>query len=114
MKRAAALAAIAITLAPAAHAVPVVGGQGLTPNARAIVDYIQTAYPAVESIGGIRPCDWIGEHCAGRAVDIMIGTNMGLGDAIYADLSAHKGKWGIAYLIWRQADHADHIHVTVL
>ena len=113
MKRAAALAAIAITLAPTAHAFPVVGGQGLTPAAWALANYIQDRYPGVQSIGGVR-ADPLPDHHSGRAIDIMVGTNMALGDTIYADLSSSKAAHQISYLIWRQANHLNHIHVTTL
>lgn len=108
-----ALTAAAVLGAPAAHSVPEVGMAGMTPAARAVASYIEANYPGVQSIGGIRPCDAIGDHCRGVALDIMIGGNMALGDAIYADLSSHMTKHGIKYLLWRQAAHFDHIHVTV-
>ena len=87
---------------------------GVTPNARALASYIETNYPGVHSIGGVRPCDSVGEHCRGVALDIMIGADTALGDAIYADLSSHMAEHGIRYLLWRQAAHFDHIHATVV
>lgn len=113
MKRVIATVTAALLSAPAAQAFPIVGGQGLTPSAWALAQYIEANYPAVQSIGGIRPCDAIGDHCRGVALDIMIGTNMALGDAIYADLSSHMSQHGIRYLIWRQRDHFNHVHSTV-
>jgi peptidoglycan DL-endopeptidase CwlO len=112
---AAAVAAVCVAVvnAPVAQSFPVVGGQGLTPNARAVVDYIQATYPGVQSIGGIRPCDAIGEHCRGVAVDIMIGNDMALGDAVYADLSSHMAEHAIKYLLWRVPNHYNHVHATV-
>lgn len=103
-----------VVFAPTAHAFPVVGGNGLTPNAWNIVQYIQSHYPGVQSIGGVRTCDSIGEHCRGVAVDIMIGKNMGLGDAIYADLSSHMSRHSIRYILWRKPDHFNHLHITVV
>lgn len=113
LKQFAAAALSAIMSAPAVQAFPVVGGQGLTPDAWALTQYIADNYPEVQSIGGIRPCDSIGEHCRGVAVDIMIGGNLALGDAIYADLSSHMGQHSIRYLLFRQPQHWDHIHATV-
>ena len=113
LKRLAAVAAVAVMAAPGAQAFPIVGGQGLTPSAWALAQYIEATYPGVQSIGGIRPCDAIGEHCRGVALDIMIGGNLALGDTIYADLSSHMAQHSIRYLLFRQPQHWDHIHSTV-
>ncbi len=111
MKRLIAITAAVVLTAPAANAFPVVGGNGLTPNAWALVQYIQATYPGVQSIGGVR-ADALPDHPSGHALDLMIGSNMGLGDAIYADLSNHMGQLGIRYLLWRVPDHFNHVHVT--
>ena len=103
-------AVAALALAPNANAVPVTGGGGLTPNAWNVVNYVQANFPGVNSIGGVRPCDWIGEHCSGRAVDIMVGGNSGLGNTINASV---KGLAGVKYTLWQVANHYDHIHVGV-
>jgi len=113
LKRLAAVAAVAVMSAPGAQAMPIVGGNGLTPNAWALVQYIQNSYPGVQSIGGVR-ADPLPDHPSGHALDLMIGTNMGLGDAIYADLSSHMAAHGIRYLLWRVPSHYNHVHVTVL
>jgi peptidoglycan DL-endopeptidase CwlO len=105
--------AIAISTAPVAEsAPPIVGAQGLTPNAWALVSYIQNTYPGVQSIGGVR-ADHLPDHPSGHALDLMIGTNTGLGDAIYADLSSHMAAHGIKYCLWRVPSHFNHVHVTV-
>ena len=101
----------AVALAPNANAVPVVGGNGLTPNAWAIVQYVQANYPGVQSIGGVRQ-DSLPDHPSGRAVDIMVG-NMGLGDAIAADLRSQAGRFNISYCLWRVANHFNHVHCSV-
>ena len=103
-------AGAAIALAPTAGAVPIVGGNGLCPNAWAIVDYVQNNFSGVQSIGGVRPCDAIGEHCSGHAVDIMVGGNTALGNAINA---AVRGRAGVKYTLWQVANHYDHVHVSV-
>ena len=114
MKSLAAVLATAVVLAPSAQAVPIVGGQGLTPNAAALADYVRANYPGVLSIGGIRPCDAIGEHCSGRAIDIMVGGNTALGNTIYADIMGNPGRFGISYTIWQSdSAHWDHLHVSV-
>jgi len=92
--------------------IPTVGMTGLVPNARGIVQYIMATYPGVQSIGGVR-ADPLPDHPSGRAVDIMIGSNMALGDAIHADLQSQAARFGISYTMWRVSAHFDHIHVTV-
>lgn len=113
LKRLAAVAAVAVMSAPGAQAFPIVGGQGLTPSAWALAQYIEATYPGVQSIGGIRPCDAIGDHCRGVALDIMVGSNTALGNTIYADLSSHMAEHNIKYLLWQVPSHHDHIHSTV-
>ncbi len=100
-----------LTAAPAA-AVPIVGGGGLTPNAWALADYIRNTYPAVQSIGGVR-ADPYPDHPSGRAIDIMVGGDTGLGNTIAADIQAQSGRFGVSYMLWQTANHYDHIHVTV-
>ena len=43
----------------------------------------------------------------------MIGSDMGLGDAINADIQSQAGRFGVEYTMWRVTSHFDHIHVTV-
>ena len=95
-----------------AAAVPTVGMSGLTPNARALASYIMETYPGVQSIGGVR-ADSRPDHPSGRAIDIMIGSDMGLGDTINADVKGQSGRFGVAYTMWRVANHYNHVHVTV-
>ena len=113
IRRLTAATAAAVLVAPTAGAVPIVGGNGLVPNAWNLAQYIQSAYPSVQSIGGVRS-DPYPDHPSGRAIDIMVGADTALGDAIYADLNGNLGHWGIQYIMWQtDAAHADHIHVTV-
>ncbi len=92
--------------------VPTVGMGGLVPNARALAAYIMATYPGVQSIGGVRS-DPLPDHPSGRAIDIMIGGNMALGDAINADVQAQAARFGVSYTMWRVASHYDHVHITV-
>lgn len=92
--------------------IPTVGMGGLVPNARAIAAYIANTYPGVQAIGGVRS-DPLPDHPSGHAIDIMIGSDMGLGDAINADVQAQTGRFGVVYTLWRVANHFDHVHVTV-
>jgi peptidoglycan DL-endopeptidase CwlO len=105
-------AGLVATSAPTASAVPTVGMNGLVPNARALADYVVATYPGVRSIGGVRP-DARPDHPSGRAIDIMIGSDMGLGDAIHSDIQSQAGRFGVEYTMWRVGGHYDHIHVTV-
>jgi len=92
--------------------VPTVGMGGLVPNARALAAYIADEYPGVLAIGGVR-ADWHPDHPSGHAIDIMIGSDMGLGDAINADVQRQAGRFNVSYTLWRVADHFNHVHVTV-
>ena len=108
-----ALAAVAMATAPIARAVPEIGVVGLCPNAMALMNYIAATYPGVKSIGGVRP-DRLPDHPSGHALDIMIGSNPGLGDRIAADVRSQSSRFGVKYLLWRVPHHFDHVHVTVL
>lgn len=104
---------VGLVCAPVAAAFPVSGALGLCPNAAALVAYVESAYPGVESIGGVR-ADALPDHPSGHAVDIMIGSNMGLGDAIAADVRSQSGRFGVRYVLWRVPAHFNHVHVTVV
>jgi len=105
-------AGLIATSSATASAVPLVGVNGLSPNARALMQYITASYPGVQSIGGVR-ADSRPDHPSGHALDIMIGSDMGLGDAINADVQSQSGRFGVVYTMWRVADHFNHVHVTV-
>jgi hypothetical protein len=106
-------AGLIATSSATASAVPLVGMNGLCPNARSLMQYITANYPGVQSIGGVRP-DSRPDHPSGHALDIMIGSDMGLGDAINADVQGQAGRFGVTYTMWRVADHFNHVHVTVV
>ena len=111
----AAAASIALLAAPTPTAQaepPIVGGQGLVPNARALADYIRATYPGVISIGGVRP-DRLNDHPSGHALDLMVGTDIALGNEIAADIRAQAARFGVTYLLWQVPAHYDHIHVSV-
>ena len=96
-----------------ANAYPaMIGTAGLRPNAANLAQYIAGAYPGVSSIGGVRP-DRLPDHPSGRAIDIMIGNNMGLGDTIAADIRSQTGRFNVSYIMWRVSGHFDHIHISV-
>ena len=110
-ERAALPASVVAALGPIGN-IPTVGMSGLVPNARSLAAYIMAAYPGVQSIGGVRS-DPLPDHPSGHAIDIMIGSNMGLGDAINADVQSHAAEFGVSYTMWRVAHHFNHVHVTV-
>lgn len=112
VKLIAAAGAVAVLTAPTAAAVPIVGSNGLTPNAWALANYISANYPGVQSIGGVRS-DPLPDHPSGRAIDVMCGSNTGLCDTIAADIRSQSGRFGVSYLLWQTAGHWDHVHVTV-
>lgn len=93
-------------------AIPTVGMGGLVPDARALAAYIISTYPGVQSIGGVR-ADPIPDHPSGHAIDIMIGSDMALGDAINADVQNQAGRFHVRYTMWRVPSHFNHVHVTV-
>jgi peptidoglycan DL-endopeptidase CwlO len=103
--------AMQAALGPGAD-IPTVGMRGLVPNARTLAAYIIATYPGVQSIGGVR-ADRLPDHPSGHAIDIMIGSDMSLGDAINADVQSRAAEFGVAYTMWRVADHFNHVHVTV-
>lgn len=106
-----ALIFISTIFSPQAHAVPLVGGGGLCPNASNLAHYVIATYPGVQSIGGVR-ADRLPDHPSGHAIDIMVN-DMALGDTIAADIRAQSGRFGVSYVLWRVSDHFNHIHVTV-
>lgn len=105
-------AGLVATSSATASAVPLVGGSGLVPNARNLAEYIMDTYPGVQSIGGVR-ADSRPDHPSGRALDIMIGSDMALGDAINSDVQSQASRFGVQYTMWRVANHFNHVHVTV-
>ena len=105
-------AGLIATSSATASAVPLVGMNGLCPNAQALMQYITASYPGVQSIGGVR-ADSRPDHPSGHALDIMIGSDMALGDAIHADLESQSARFNIKYTMWRVPSHFNHVHVTV-
>lgn len=98
---------------PSAGAVPLVGGNGLCPNAWSLASYLQATYPGIQSIGGVRS-DPLPDHPSGHALDIMVGGNTALGNAIAADVRSQSGRFGVKYILWQTTAHYDHVHVTVI
>jgi hypothetical protein len=107
---------------------------GLTSAAVGVYRSVCAAFPAVSSWGGLRPGD-DGDHGTGQALDIMVGSDSGLGQAIADYVRANAGSLGVSEVIWAQqiwsversgegwrpmedrgsttANHYDHVHVSV-
>jgi hypothetical protein len=105
------------------------------PQAQAAANVVVSNVPGVNgiTIGGTRAsaADPHG-HPSGLALDYMVGSNAGLGDAIVAYHVAHWDELGVEYIIWQQrmlsspsgswqqmenrgsptANHMDHPHVN--
>jgi hypothetical protein len=102
---------------------------GLTSSTVRTYRAVCAAFPGL-SYGGVRPGD-PGEHGAGRALDIMVGT--ATGNQVAAYLQQNASRLGVDNVIWRQriwfagdpssqwqtmedrgsatANHMDHVHV---
>lgn len=107
---------------------------GLTPNSQALLAAIQRQFPEIKTIYGVRS-DPIPDHPSGRALDIMVYTNFGQGQAVADWARANASSLNIEYIIWNQriwsvarngegwrymadrgsntANHKDHVHITV-
>ena len=92
--------------------IPTVGMARIVPNARILADYIAWPPTPVCSRSG-RARGRAPDHPSGHALDIMIGSDMGLGDAIHADLESQSARFNIKYTMWRVPSHFNHVHVTV-
>lgn len=98
----------------------------LTVNAVKAGRAVTQKFPGIQSIGGWRQ-DPYPDHPSGRALDIMIGSDMALGDRIKDYL--FNGPFNMEYALWRQAqwnnastgspmadrgsptqNHMDHVH----
>lgn len=103
---------------------------GLRGNAIAVYSAVRTQF-GITNIGGYRAGDM--DHGTGHAVDVMVGSNSALGDAVAAYVLANRGAFNVKYIIWKQriwlpelgywrpmsdrgsitANHYDHVHISV-
>lgn len=103
---------------------------GLRGNAILVYAAVRAQF-GITTIGGYRAGDM--DHGTGHAVDVMVGGNSGLGDAVAAYVLANRGSFNVKYIIWKQriwlpefgywrpmadrgsvtANHYDHVHVSV-
>ncbi|AKU45322.1 tapemeasure [Mycobacterium phage Madruga] len=107
-------------------------GPGLEPNARVVAAILEAQFPGITQIGGQsnRPAGTPQMHTKGRALDVGIGSDLSLGDAINEFLIANAEQFGIQSTIWRNKGlnlvanegggpgttytaegHYDHVHV---
>lgn len=108
---------------------------GLTANSQKLLAAVQAKFPEIKTIYGVRQ-DPIPDHPSGRALDIMVYTNTGQGQAVADWAKANAGSLNIEYVIWNQriwsvarsgegwrymadrgsntANHKDHVHITVV
>lgn len=77
---------------------------GLNPGAAWLSDYIKKTF-GVKDIGGRRSEDGYGEHSSGNAIDIMVGSDKGLGDRIAGFLKTNKESLGLNGMIWQQRSY---------
>jgi LysM repeat protein len=111
------------------------GAGAVKPRAQAAANAVVANVPGVAgiTIGGTRASavDPKG-HPSGLALDYMVGSNRGLGDAVVQYQVAHWNELGVEYVIWQQkiltsptgswkqmadrgsatANHLDHVHVN--
>jgi hypothetical protein len=104
----------------------------LQPGAVQLNRIISQLFPQVASIGGWREHDPFPDHPSGRALDIMVGNDAALGNAINQYLQQHAAELGIDYTLWQQQtwkpgqgptmmenrgspteNHMDHVHAMV-
>lgn len=86
------------------------GDSGLSETTRKVRAALFAEFPELTSIGGYRNCDWTGEHCTGRALDIMIPnykSNQELGNRInaWAKQQSDAGVINVCWSIWQQSIH---------
>jgi hypothetical protein len=111
------------------------GAGAVKPRTQAAANAVLANVPGVAgiTIGGTRASavDPKG-HPSGLALDYMVGSNRGLGDAVAQYHVAHWNELGVEYIIWQQkiltsptgswkqmadrgsatANHLDHVHVN--
>jgi hypothetical protein len=104
----------------------------LQPAAVQLNRVISQLFPQVSSIGGWREHDAFPDHPSGNALDIMVGNDAALGNAINQYLQQHAAELGIDYTLWQQQtwnpgqapvgmkdrgspteNHMDHVHAMV-
>ncbi len=107
-------------------------GKDVRPHVRAVGCFLAEEFPEVDAILGRRPDGATDDHPDGVALDLMVGKDSELGDAIADCAAANFSEWSIANIIWQQAiktsgrgrfrpmedrggataNHRDHVHLS--
>ena len=101
-------------------------GQATTvPALQALAADLEQRFPGITNIGGSRDTNTApNTHDTGTSIDVGIGNNMGLGDAIRQYVGQVAQQYGLKYAIWRnvgtefgsgatfnQPGHMDHVDI---
>lgn len=78
------------------------GDEGLTSDTKKLRAILFHKFPEIDVIGGYRPCDFAGEHCSGRALDIMISGKKGHEVMQYLEGLHDEGIINICWNIYEQ------------
>lgn len=83
---------------------PGYAGGGLVAGSQQLRQIIMDRF-GVSDIGGYRPEDGYGEHSTGRALDVMVGSDLAKGDKITEFALQNAAAIGLKWAIWKQAMH---------
>lgn len=123
-------AGVPAAIANAGSSQKLVTDPGLEPAAVALAAVLEAQFPGITQIGGKQPRSGPQMHPMGRALDVGIGSDLQLGDAINAFVQANAAQFGVQSTIWRNKGlnlvanegggpgttydsegHFDHVHI---
>lgn len=92
-------------------ACPSAGFNGVASHVARAGHHLQEQF-GVEDVGGVakRPGNPSSDHPRGYALDFMVDRSTG--DALAAYAEEHAEALGIKYILWRVANHYDHVHIS--
>lgn len=92
-------------------ACPSSGFNGVVAHVARAGHHLQERF-GVEDVGGVakRPGNPSSDHPRGYALDFMVDRSTG--DALAAYAEEHAEALGIKYVLWRVANHYDHVHIS--
>ena len=92
-------------------ACPSFGFNGVAAHVARAGHHLQERF-GVEDVGGVakRPGNPSSDHPRGYALDFMVDRSTG--DALAAYAEEHAEELGIKYILWRVANHYDHVHIS--
>lgn len=93
------------------EACPSSGFNGVKPHVARAGYHLRQRF-GVEDVGGVakRPGNPSSDHPRGYALDFMVDRSTG--DALAAYAEEHSEALGIKYILWRVANHYDHVHIS--